>query len=117
VIQTNATLTRVTGAGAGESFDGPAAAGPEKWAGEVGVYVRERRDRARALAGEARIIDRLVLVDRDDPAIDWRSGDVVTYTKDGVVQGGAVKAVQRPTVDDPDIPADLQTTRLTLEPA
>lgn len=117
MIQTNATLTSVVGAGAGETFDGPPAAGAQKWAGEAGVYVRERRDRVTTAGGADRIIDRLMLVDRDDPEIDWRSGDVVAFTKDGVAQTGRVQLVQRPEVSDPDIPADVQTTRLTLEPA
>jgi hypothetical protein len=117
MLQSNATLTRVSGAAGAESFEGPAAAGPEKWAGSAPAYLRERRDRQRTAEGENRTIDRLLLVERRNPDLDWRSGDVVDFTKDGAAQTATVRLVERPTVDDPDIPGELQTTRLTLETA
>jgi hypothetical protein len=116
MLQRNATLTHVEAAGAGEAYDGPEAAGAEKWTGATDAYLRERRDRQELRGGGARIIDRVLLV-AADLGVDWRSGDVVTFTKNGVEQRGTVKAVQMPTVDDPDIDRDVQTARLTLEPA
>lgn len=116
MLQRNATLTRVQSAGAGEAYDGPEAAGPDKWVGESDAYLRETRDRQELRAGGARVIDRVLLVP-GDLVVDWRSGDVVTFTKDGVDVSAPVKAVQKPTIDDPDVDVDVQTARLTLEPA
>lgn len=116
LLQRNATLTLVETAGAGEAYDGPEPAGAQKWAGAADAYLRERRDRQELRGGGARIIDRVLLV-ASDLGVDWRSGDVVTFTKNGVEQTGTVKAVQMPTIDDPDVDQDVQTARLTLEPA
>lgn len=115
--QTNATVTRVAGSSAGESFDGPAAAGPEKWAGDAGAYLRERRDRSTGPGGQARTLDRLLIVETADPVVDWRSGDTVEFTYRGEAQSATVRLVDRHDIDDPDIPPELQTTRLTLETA
>lgn len=116
--QTNARLSRVNGAGAGEAFDGPLAPGPEKWAGAEDVYLRERRDRQRTAERGAIVIDRILLVD-EDVGIDWAVGDVLTFRRTGgdADESGTVQNVERPTIDDPDIPADLRTARLTLDPS
>lgn len=115
--QTNALLSRVEGPGVGEAFDGPPAAGVEKWAGGEAVYLRERRDRQRTAEAGAIVIDRLLLVDQD-VAIDWAVGDVVTFTRTGGdVETGTVQNIERPTIDDPDIAGELRTARLTLDPA
>lgn len=114
--QVNAELTRVTGSTAGESFDGPGPLGPVKWDGSEGVYFRTRRDRQREQAGGDVILDRLLIVDATVP-IDWRIGDGVEFTKDGQGDTGTVRQVQRATIDDPDIPPELQTVRITLDPA
>ena len=114
--QVNATLTKVAGATGGESYDGPPAAGPQKWAGEEDVYLRERRQRiVNAQGGVDIVLDRVLMVDRDvDPG--WAVGDVVTFTRrDGGVETGVVELVERPDISDPDIPAELITTRLTLQ--
>lgn len=113
--QRNATLTRVAAASAAESYDGPAVAGPEKWAGQADAYLRERRDRDVTTGGGARTIDRLLIVEATLP-IDFRSGDTVTFTPTGASEQTAdVRLVERHTIDDPEIDPDLQTTRLTLE--
>lgn len=118
--QTNAALLEVRGAGGGgansDGYDGPAAAvpGPVKFAGEVAIYYREKRDREQTAEGEQRVVTREVYVDRGRPAIDWLSGDVVKIrTTSGDEISAAVRLVERRDLDG--VPADLQTRRLTLE--
>lgn len=115
--QTNATVSRVAGSSAGEAFDGPAGPGPEKWAGAADAYLRERRDRTTGPGGQARTLDRLLILANDDPAIVWASGDTVEFTYRGEAQSAVVRLVDRHDVDDSDIPPEFQTTRLTLETA
>lgn len=114
--QTNAVLTLVQESSVDESYSGPEVPGVEKWAGSVAVYVRERRDRRPTPAGDDRPTDRLLLCQADDPPVDWRSGDWVTFTFRGVVEVVRVRAVEARVVDDmAGVPAGLQTARLTLE--
>lgn len=113
--QSNASLLRVQAAGAGESYEGPAGPGAEKWAGIAEAYFRERRDRQRQVRGEVRAMIRELILDTDEPAIDWRSGDIVTYraVADVADTTVAVKTVERRALPG----AAHQTTRLTLEDA
>jgi hypothetical protein len=119
--QTNATVTLVQAPSAGESFDGPPGPGAEKWRAPAGqapnAYLRVRRDRRQTTAGATTPVDRLLLVESNDPPVEWRSGDVVTLTHAGEQITAPVRAVDRRAIDDPDIPPELQTTRLELEPA
>lgn len=117
MLQSNATLTKVSGASGGESFDGPAAAGPEKWAGSAPAYLRESRDRQLSAAGGDRVLVRSLIVQNDNPSIAWRSGDIAEITFAGDQLVVTVKLVERRAVTDPDIPPEVQTTRLTLEAA
>lgn len=117
MLQSNATLTKVSGASGGESFDGPAAPGAQKWAGSAPAYMRESRDRQLGAAGSDRVLVRSLIVQNDNPPIAWRSGDVAEITFAGAALVATVKLVERRAVDDPDIPAEVQTTRLTLEAA
>lgn len=120
--QINATLSRVQAPGVGEAVDGPPAPGPEKWAGSAAVYVREQRKRRRDAThrptGDV-YLERTIIADTGDPAVDWRVGDVVTfaYPTGSTPQTGVVDLVNRPSIDDPGIPADLKTTRITLQAA
>lgn len=118
MIQTNATLRRAQEAGGGEAYDGPAAAGADKWAGVSDAYLRERRERTEAGALGARVIDRVLLVEHS-LAVDWRSGDVVTWRRTGsdVDETAIVQLVEKPEIDDPEIDDDVRTVRLTLEAA
>lgn len=115
LTQTNATVTNVDGASTGDGFEGPEGRGPNKWAGIVSAYLRERRDRVRSGEGEDRVLDRLLIVENESPPVDWASGDFVDFEHGGRALTGRVKLVERRDVDDPDIPPELQTTRLTLE--
>jgi hypothetical protein len=117
--QVNATLTVVNAAGTGETYDGPSAAGAQKWAGAADVYLRERRARPQSAGGGDVRLETAILVDRDTPAIDWLVGDVVTFTRRGAVAAETrkVATVVRPDIADPDIPPDLVTVTLTLDAA
>jgi hypothetical protein len=61
-------------------------------------------------------LDRLLLVDHGNPAIEFTVGDVVTFQRLGIgtQETAVVDIVQRPNIEDPDIPGDLITVRLTL---
>lgn len=113
--QTNAELSNVDGASTGDGFEGPEGRGANKWNGSASAYLRERRDRVRSSGGEDRVLDRLLIVETGDPAIDWASGDFVDFDHAGQALTGRVKLVERRDIDDPDIPPEFQTTRLTLE--
>lgn len=121
VPQDNAELRGVAGASSGETYDGPGAAGAGKWApgaDAVRVYLRETRNRQETQGGQARTIDRVLIVE-NAVDVDWRSGDVVTFRRDGAGADeiATIRLVERRQVSDPDIDPDLQTTRLTLETA
>jgi hypothetical protein len=116
-LQINAHLLAVHAAGdAGEAYDGPAAAGAQKWAGQADAYLREHRQRGADAAGGNVTLDRLLLVDHGNPAIEFTVGDVVTFQRLGIgtQETAVVDIVQRPNIEDPDIPGDLITVRLTL---
>lgn len=119
MLQVNARLIRVQAAGDGESYEGPAAAGAQKWAGQEDAYLSEKRRWATSGEGSAVVLDRLLLVDVGAPDVEYTVGDVVTFERLGVPgeESATVDAVQRPAITDPEIPADLITVRLTLRPA
>lgn len=112
--QVNARLTRVQATNAGESFDGGETAGTDKWAGDVGAYYYERRDRQRSAEGEERVNRGILIVDHGAPPIDWASGDWATYTHDDAPPTTRkVKLVETDVLED--MPADLQSVTLEFE--
>jgi hypothetical protein len=111
--QANATLTRVSRPPA-EKFDGPAD-GPEKWTGTARVYFSERRTRRSTPAGEDRIVVPELIVATGDPAVEWKSGDVVEFTFAGAERKGTVETVETRELDG--IPRELVTSRIVLEAA
>lgn len=114
--QTNAELTNVDGGSStDDGFEGPAGRGANKWNGSASAYLRERRDRRQTAEGDDRVLDRVLIVENSEPAVDWQSGDFVDFVHGGDAQTGVVKLVERRDVSDPDIPPEFQTTRLTLE--
>lgn len=119
--QTNAKLLKVAGVAVtgGESYDAPSAAGADKWAGDVDVYIRDRRNSRKSGDGEDIVLERTVIVDGGDPPVDWRVGDTITVqrTGDAAPSTAKVEVVDRSAIDDPDIPPDLKTFRLHLTPA
>lgn len=119
MLQRNARLIAVHAAGDGESYDGPAAAGAEKWTGQADAYVMEKRRWQQGAEGSDVLLDRLLLVDVGAPDVEYTVGDVVTFERLGVPgeETATVAIVQRPMIDDPEIPADLITVRLSLRAA
>lgn len=113
--QANATVLAVAASSSGEAFDGPLGPGAEKWAGTADAYLRVRRDRTNSPAGGDRVVDRRLVVASSDPPVDWASGDWVTFTFDGDQETVRVELVEPYKIGDPDIPPEVQTTRLTLE--
>lgn len=114
--QTNATITKVAGAGTRDDWDRPAAAGPDKWLGEVRGYYSEKLRRL-VVDGATQIVNARTLVldttDFDGMALD--TDDVVTFTPDGQAQStGQAQAISRAALDA--IPRELQTTRIELDP-
>ncbi len=109
--QVNATLTEVRGAGTAADFDVAAGAGAVKWAGSEEAYYRERRARAQTPETSSVVVERFLIVDSTAPAI--AEGDVLAFYTAAGDQSGAVRAVESRML--PGVPADLQTTRLTLE--
>lgn len=109
----NARLTRVQAAGVGDTYEtgGAPAAGAEKWAGDVGAWYEERRQRQ--LDGPAAN----VYVWRDlivsaDLGIPFEEGDVLTFARAGqAAQTGTVQAVEA----DAPPPGHGGDVRLTLE--
>lgn len=123
MLQSNARLLKVTRPSEGESYDGPAAPGPTLYeaatpAAAALVYLRESRQHTQGAEANVKL-DRLLLVDSGTPAVEWTTGDLVTFERLGVAgpETAAVDIVQRPMIADPEIPADLVTVRLTLRPA
>lgn len=117
--QTNATLSRVQAPGTGETFDGPPAAGPDKWVAAVGqaanAYVKTRRRRVTTAAGSDVVLETTLIVDSGSPAIDWRAGDIVTYARTGAAaESRTVETVEASAIDDAAFDSDLVTTRLGL---
>lgn len=123
--QVNATLTRVQARSTpGEAVDGPPAPGPDKWTSTIdapNIYLRERRRRRRGTTGQLGdvYIERTLIVEIDNPPVDWRTGDIVTfrYPSTAPATVGTIEDVHRPSITGGGIPRDLQTCRLTLQPA
>jgi hypothetical protein len=115
--QTNATLSRVQAAGTSETFDGPPAAGPDKWVAPdqtANAYVKTRRRRVTTAAGSDVVLETTLIVD-SSMAVDWRAGDVVTYARTGgTAETRTVETVEVSAIDDPAFTPDLVTTRLGL---
>lgn len=120
----NATLTRISkrgGAGGNvESFDGPPKPGAaaELWAGEERVYYRERRTRQRTAAGEDRFVEGELLVDGDvTDRVELKAGQIIEFVRDGdpAATTRTVRMVERRRLAE--VPPDVQTDRLTFEPA
>jgi hypothetical protein len=120
MLQTNASLLKVTGPPEGEASEGPAI-GPTLWEADTPAdvapaYLSERRVR---VPNEGVVLDRLLLVDAGIPDVAWTVGLIVTFERLGVggPEDATVDIVQQPRIDDPEIPADIVTVRLTLRRA
>ncbi|MBN8867510.1 MAG: hypothetical protein J0H98_08145 [Solirubrobacterales bacterium] len=111
--QINATLLRVTSGAGSEDFDRDPDDGDEVWAGEEGVYYREKRERTFGETSDI-LLRRTLIVPTG--LRDWAAGDVVTFRKViGGEQQGRVQMIEAASL--PGLPDEVQTTRLTLEAA
>lgn len=116
----NCRLLRAQEAGTGDSYEtggDPGAAGPERWAGDVGCWYEESRQRTLSGATQQRqgvpnVYVWRTLVVSADLGIDWQTSDVVTFRRAGrPVETGKVAAVEGDE-SPPGIPGEV---RLTLE--
>lgn len=119
----NARLVQVLDAGGGstDTYEGPGVEGPEKWAGDVGVWFDERRQRKSAAAGSSQtdlssdvgVLRELVV--SEDLEVEILEGDTVVFRRqpphDETEVHGKVQLV-----DLPDLPrGEGGEVRLTLE--
>lgn len=111
--QVNATLTLVRKAPSGERWDN-AGPGAQLWAGSSRVYYRAERDRQQSAAGGEQVLKVELIVGTLDVPVDWRSGQLVTFTPDrGQERTARVKLA--PSRDLAGVPAAVRTTKLQLE--
>lgn len=110
--QENATLTRIAGAGTDEDWDEPGEPGDEKWAGEVGAYYSEKRERVFG-GGDQDVVLRRTLIVSHDAVTELDNDDLVTFTYAGSQQTAKVSLIERR--DLAGLPPSVRTTRLTLE--
>lgn len=97
--------------GAGE----PAGGGPAKWAGDVGCWYEEKRDKRQNTLEGSNVVVWRELVVSGDLAIDWQEGDTVTFRRLEIgaplANRGTVQAVE--DFDAP--PGQPGEVRLTLK--
>jgi hypothetical protein len=124
--QTNATLKLVAGAGVSDDWDRGSSAGPEKWAGEVRGYYRERTDRERTGEAVDVLVRRELIIDVDDlDAINAAAAgdgeldtdDLVTFRVDGAAADVAIPVKSIRAARLAGVTAGLQTAKLTLADA
>lgn len=93
----NARLLRVQEAGVGDTYEtgGSPAAGAERWAGDAGCWLEEKRQRDLE-GGNANVYVWRSLVVAADLGVAFADGDVVTFRRDGEVDAetGAVQAIE-----------------------
>ena len=121
MIQTNATLTRVQGAGEGggtggdwghgSGVGGAAVPGPDKWAGaEPAYYLEKLVERADGVDFERR----LIIVSSSAAAAAVDQDDLITFTDPaGVQRTTSASEIARARLAGM---GQLATTTLTLEP-
>jgi hypothetical protein len=116
-LQTNAVLTAVRGADvSGDDWDDVDQVGTAVWSGGAYVYLTETEDRVRTQTTQDVLIRRTLLVDPQDPPVDWQQGYTVTLTRrDGTTFTGVVQGVAR-SVAPPGYEI-VATKQLILRPA
>lgn len=123
--QVNATLTHVAGAGEGggtlgdfghAEAGGPVAPGASKWTGILAAYYSEKTVVVAGADGPDQLLQRTLIIDTGDVADLIDTDDVLTFALDGgAPQTGTAAMISRARLAG--IPAELQTTRLTLADA
>ncbi len=90
---------------------------PNVWTGSRRAYLREKRREVREGGASSFLVERTLIVALGAPEVDWAREQVVTFLRDQAAapESAAVRDIERSSL--PGVPAALQTTRLTLEPA
>ena len=116
-LQTNAVLTADRGPEAsGDDWDDSDTPGAAVWSGGAHVYLTEQEDRVRSQQSQDVLIRRTLLVDPQDPPVDWQQSYVVQITRrDGTTFTGTVEGVARSTA--PPGYETVATRQLILRPA
>lgn len=109
--QVNATLTQVRAPALAEDENLPAAPGAIKFTGAEGVYYQERSTLVASAEAASNVISGLLIV--PTTSLTYDRGDTVTFTTSTGTRVGIVRDIERKEL--PGVPADIQTTRLTLE--
>lgn len=117
MLQVNAHVTAIHGAGTADDWDRAGGPGAEKWAGRAPAYYQEKIDRVRGAGDAVDVLTRRTLyvdtAEADAMALD--TDDVITLELD---RGPAVQAkallIARAALDGFDAVA---TTRIELEAA
>jgi hypothetical protein len=78
----NADLTAIHGVGTTADFDIPAAPGPTRWEGSLGIYVAEERAEVLSAEQQDEIIRTRLEIPYDIGRLVER-GDTLTYTYEG----------------------------------
>jgi hypothetical protein len=115
--QTNSKITAIAGSGSPDDWDRPATDGDDKWTGEVRAYYREKTDRV-VKDGEVNLFTRRTLiVDVDDlDRFELDTDDTITFVRDGgATTTGTAVTITR--ADLANVPRELRTARIELEPA
>lgn len=117
--QSNATVTRVAGAGTEDDWDEPAAAGGEKWAGSIRAYYREATDRSSSAGGgvDVNLRRELIVETADLELLGLDTDDTIEFTVDGAPapSSGKAQVIRKSALAG--VPSSLQTTKITLEAA
>ena len=109
----NARLRSVGGPAGSDDWEAPSAPGPAKWAGNVGAWYEERRQRRLSEGGGRAVTVWQTLNVAEDLGIDWQAGDVIAFRPEGANEDltGSVQAVEHPHSPR----GEAGEVRLTLE--
>lgn len=115
--QINAQLLKVAASGTTPDWDSPDSEGDAKFEGEAPAYYKEKRERSRgpaagSTAAEDLLKRRWLIVDPEEPRIQFEEGDVVTFVYRGTERTGRVDVIEER--DLPNSPV-IGSIRLTLQ--
>jgi len=105
----NATLLSVHGPSRAEDYGTAADDGPERWAGQEGVYLHQRVERTEGGGGSSEVVSRTLIVAAELP-VAWTDGDIVAVQGPSGPVSGRVRVVTR--TEHPGAPG---VVRLVLE--
>lgn len=112
--QQNCTVSSIRAQGQPGEMGLPDSTGDETWAGSEPGYYREKRERVFDGQTSSYEVVRSLIVATSFAANIGR-GMVVALDWGGTDVTGQVSAIERFRIDDPSVPDELQTTRVTFE--